>query len=65
MAVPNNIRQVLMVTNDDRTVQPLVIVFPQWSKESLDKMPLGRQNKLYDDFATLVGEAWAKLISEE
>lgn len=60
----DNERSIMMLTNKDATVNPLMIVLPQWSKASLDKMSKARQNAIYDQFAHEVGLAWEKLLRE-
>lgn len=64
MTAPNNERQVLLLTNNDSTVQPLIIFFPQWSKASIERMPEQRQMKIYDEFVHQVSDAWDKLLRE-
>lgn len=64
MTAPINERSVLVMTNNDNTVQPLIIFMPQWSKASLDRMPKQRQLQVYDDFSSAVADAWDKLLRE-
>lgn len=61
--LPND-RSIHMITNNDRTVNPLIVVFPQWSKGSIIKMPKARQNAIYDQFAEDVSVAFEKLLRE-
>jgi hypothetical protein len=60
----NNERLLLMLTNNDSAVKPLIVLFPQWSKASIDKMPRDRQQQIYDEFAHRVSDAWADLLRE-
>jgi hypothetical protein len=61
--VPND-RSVHVLTNNDREVNPLIIVLPQWSKGSISKMPKARQEAIYDQFSEDVSVAFEKLLRE-
>ena len=61
--IPND-RSIHVLTNNDKTVNPLIIVLPQWSKGSIDKMPKNRQNAIYDQFSEDVSVAFEKLLRE-
>jgi len=61
--VPND-RSIHVLTNNDREVNPLIIVLPQWSKRSINKMPKARQEAIYDQFSEDVSVAFEKLLRE-
>lgn len=61
----DNERNIIMMTNDRAEVQPLIIMFPQWSKFAINLMPKLRQEQIYSDFAHEVGEAWETLLREK
>ncbi len=63
MDLPND-RSIYLFTNVDETIEPLIISFPQWAKQSLDKMPKARQLEIYDQFSEDVSEAFEKLLRE-
>ena len=60
---PND-RSIHVLTNNDKTVNPLIIVLPQWSKGSIVKMPKARQEAIYDQFSEDVSAAFEKLLRE-
>ncbi|KKN37152.1 hypothetical protein LCGC14_0766310 [marine sediment metagenome] len=60
----DNQRQIMLLSNNDSTYNPLLIMIPQWAKGSLDKMPKERQYFIYDQFVHDVGLAWEKLLRE-
>ena len=60
----DNQRYTMMLTNNDATFKPLLIMIPQWAKASLDKMSKARQQAIYDQFVHEVGQAWEKLLRE-
>ena len=60
----DNQRYTMVLTNNDATFKPLLIMVPQWAKASLDKMPKERQHTIYDQFVHEVGLAWEKLLRE-
>ncbi len=60
---PND-RSIHVLTNNDRAVNPLIIVLPQWSKGSINKMPKVRQEAIYDQFSEDVSVAFEKLLRE-
>ena len=60
----DNQRQIMLLSNNDATYNPLLIMIPQWAKGSLDKMPKLRQESIYDQFVHEVGLAWEKLLRE-
>lgn len=60
--VPKNTRQVLLLANSDATVQPLVIVFPSWSRDAMNTLSRQRQLELYDEFVHVVSAEWEKLM---
>ncbi len=61
----DNDRNIWAMTNEDATFNPLVILFPQWSKTSLDLMPKVRQEEIYEKFIHEIGIAWEKLLREK
>lgn len=61
----DNERNIIMMTNDRAEVQPLIILFPQWSKSAINLMPKLRQEQIYSDFAHEIGEAWETLLREK
>lgn len=63
MDLPNE-RSIYLFTNIDETIEPLIITFPQWAKQSLNKMPKARQEQIYDQFSEDVSVAFEKLLRE-
>ena len=60
----DNDRSIWMMTNENEKVKPLMIILPQWAKESLDLMPRERQETIYGEFVHDVGTAFEKLLRE-
>lgn len=63
MDLPNE-RSIYLFTNIDETIEPLIITFPQWAKQSINKMPKTRQEAIYDQFSEDVSVAFEKLLRE-
>ena len=63
MDLPNE-RSIYLFTNIDETIEPLIITFPQWAKQSINKMPKARQEAIYDQFSEDVSVAFEKLLRE-
>lgn len=63
MDLPND-RSIYLFTNIDATIEPLIISFPQWAKQSINKMPKKRQEEIYDQFSEDVSVAFEKLLRE-
>ena len=61
--VPND-RSLYLLTNNDAEVNPLIIIMPQWAKQSIVKMPKARQEAIYDQFSEEVSIAFEKLLRE-
>lgn len=61
--IPND-RSLHVLTNNDSEVNPLIIVLPQWAKQSIVKMPKARQEAIYDQFSEDVSIAFEKLLRE-
>lgn len=61
--LPND-RSIYMFTHIDESVNPLVILFPQWAKGTINKLPKLRQEEIYDQFTHDVSEAFERLLRE-
>ena len=63
-AVVDNDRSIMVLTNNDDMAQPLIVLVPQWSKATFEKLPKQRQEEIVSEFAHEVGEAWEKFLRE-
>ena len=63
MDLPNE-RSIYLFTNINETVEPLIITFPQWAKQSINQMSKARQEQIYDQFSEDVSVAFEKLLRE-
>ena len=61
----DNDRSILLLTNDDANVQPLIVLVPQWSKATFDLLSKSRQEEIISEFAHNLGEAWERFLKEE
>lgn len=60
----SNDRSIYLLTNNDAEFNPLIIVIPQWAKQSIVKMPKARQEAIFDQFSEDVSIAFEKLLRE-
>jgi len=63
-AVVDNDRSIMLLTNNDDMAQPLIILVPQWSKATFDKLSKIRQEEIVSEFAHEIGVAWEKFLKE-
>ena len=64
VAVDND-RSIMLLTNNDDMAQPLIILVPQWSKATFEKLPKLRQEEIVSEFAHEIGMAWEKFLKED
>ena len=63
VAVDND-RSIMLLTNNDDMAQPLIILVPQWSKATFEKLPKLRQEEIVSEFAHEIGVAWENFLKE-
>jgi len=64
-AAVDNDRSIMLLTNVDDMAQPLIILVPQWSKATFDRLPKLKQEEIVSEFAHEVGEAWEKFLKAD